>query len=173
MEPIIGTISIFAGNYAPYGWAFCNGQLLNVRDNPVLYAVLGNRYGGVPDQTFALPNLIGRVPIHFGQGPGLTNRNMRDIGGNETVTLNINQIPAHTHLAAASTQMGTVGDPTGAVPANTNAFDKEYSTNPGDVSMNQNFIQPAGGGEAHNNMQPSLALNFIIATDGTFPSRPD
>lgn len=171
MEPLIGTISIFAGNYAPYGWAFCNGQLLNVHQYAALYAVLGNRYGGVAGQTFALPNLIGRVPIHFGQGPGLTNRNMAETGGTETVTLNMDQIPVHTHLAAASTQAGNVSDPTGAVPANTGALDKEYSKNPGNVNMNANFLQPVGSGQAHNNMQPSLALNFIIAIEGIFPVR--
>ena len=172
MEPIIGTISIFAGNYAPYGWMLCNGQLLSIYEYGMLYAVLGNRYGGEPDKTFALPNLVGRVPIHFGQGPGLTNRNMRDTGGTETVTLDIDQIPAHTHLAAASTQAGTANDPTDAVPANTNVFDKEYSKNPGDVTMHAKFIQPTGSGQGHNNMQPSLALNFIIAVEGVFPMKP-
>ncbi len=174
-EPYIGQISIFAGNFAPRGWAQCNGQLLSIAQNTALFSILGTTYGGDGRVTFALPDLRGRVPVHMGQGPGLSNYVEGESSGSETVTLISTQMPAHTHLVTCSGSGGASDNPTNAVPGlatESTTRNAVNSYNPtADATMAVNMVQPAGGSQPHENMQPFLVLNFIIATEGIFPSR--
>ncbi|MCW2118610.1 phage tail protein [Flavobacterium sp. 7A] len=171
-EPFIGQISMFAGNFAPRGWAFCDGQLLAISQNTALFSILGTTYGGDGRTTFGLPDLRGRVPMHPGTGFGLSRRSLGESGGSETNTLNISQMPSHSHTVNAVSTDGNTNDPTNAVPANTKVLDKEYSTAATDaVIMKSTMISPAGGNSSINNMQPYKAINFIIALQGIFPSR--
>ncbi|MEM1056948.1 MAG: tail fiber protein [Bacteroidota bacterium] len=164
----IGSVGMFAGNFAPRGWAFCHGQLLPISSNSALFSILGTTYGGDGRSTFALPDLRGRVPIQQGSGPGLANYSLGAKGGQETVTLNQAQIPAHTHNLSNEADLvpragfATVGNsgPTYIVASHTS----------GDAAFTESTTS-AGGGQAHENRQPYLALNFIIATQGTYPSR--
>jgi microcystin-dependent protein len=170
-EPFIGAITMFAGNFAPRGWAFCSGQLLSIAQNTALFSLLGTTYGGNGQTTFALPNLQSRAPIHFGQGPGLSSRDLGEMSGTETVTLTSNEIPGHVHAAKAGTA-GNVVSPANAYwstdpAANTAA----YSTEPVNSSMAAGAIAPAGGSQPHENRQPYACINYIIALEGIFPSR--
>lgn len=168
-EPFIGEISWFAGNFAPRGWAFCDGQLLPISSNTALFSLLGTTYGGDGKTTFALPDMRGRVAIHRGQGPGLSNRSLGEKSGDESTTLTVNQMPAHTHALHASNSAATSASPSGAVPANTgraNNYDSAVNTD-----MNPSSIAATGGGQAHNNMQPYNTLSCIIALQGLYPSR--
>jgi microcystin-dependent protein len=176
-NPFLGTISLFAGNFAPRGWALCNGQLLAISQNSALFSILGTTYGGDGVTTFALPNLQGRAPIHWGQGPGLTPRTLGEASGEENVTLLSTQMPQHTHLVSASTTVATKDVPTGNVLAvSTDSgvggaplnFIEPASAN---TTMAPGMIAPAGGNQPHDNMQPYLAVTFIIALNGIFPSR--
>ncbi|WP_410220955.1 phage tail protein [Pedobacter sp.] len=165
MDPILGSIFIFAGDFAPVNYALCNGQALSISDNEALYSLIGTMYGGDGRTTFNLPDLRGRAPIHVSSTiPQATK------GGAEMVTLTVPELPQHTHLAAASNLPGTTNIPTNAVPAETGATDKEYF-NGGDfnTTMSQQFIEPVGGNQSHKNMQPYMALNFIICTRGLYP----
>lgn len=178
--PFIGQIMIVGFNFAPRGWAFCNGQILSIAQNTALFSLLGTTYGGNGSTTFALPNLQGRMPLHFGQGPGLSNRSLGQAGGTETHTLIQTEMPAHTHTATATTTLrGNSGAANAGSPAN-NALANTgrtniYSNSAPDVNMatatttitNQN----AGSSQPHNNMPPFLALNFVIALQGIYPSR--
>ena len=173
-DPFIGEIRIFAGNFAPNGWALCNGQLLQISQNTALYAVIGTTYGGDGKTNFALPNLQGQIPVQFGEGSGLSNRNLGASFGEETATLTANQMPAHSHSATikgAST--GTTNQPQdnlfGKIPR-TNMYSAPDAalTNMAEGSIS---LQSAGGSLAHNNMQPYTTLNFIIAIHGLFPVR--
>ena len=173
-DQFIGQLKIFAGNFAPLGWAFCSGQLLPIDQNSALFALIGTIYGGDGMTTFALPNLQGRVPVHQGQGPGFTNRVIGQTGGTESVTLSVNQIPAHTHsqiTPPASSLPATHTEPAGhvfAVPIDGSAA---YS-NSSNATLNGGGNLPIeGGGQPHNNLQPYLCVNFIIALQGIFPSR--
>ena len=173
-DPFIGEIRIFAGNFAPYGWALCNGQILSISQNTALFAVIGTTYGGDGKTNFALPNLQGRIPVKFGQGPSLSNRDLGASFGAETAALTANQMPSHSHSATISgANTGTTNQPQdnlfGKIPR-TNM----YSTPDAALSnMAEGTIslQDAGGSLAHNNMQPYLTLNFIIAISGIFPVR--
>lgn len=167
-QPFIAEIKIFAGNFAPRGFAFCNGQLLPISQNTALFSLIGTTYGGDGRTTTALPNLQGRLPMHQGRGPGLTPRTLGQRGGAETVTLNSNQIPSHTHSLRGSSVAGDTTSPASAFPAMAPIYEPTGSnlTNMADEAM-----LPAGGGQAHNNEQPFLALSFIIALQGLFPSR--
>jgi microcystin-dependent protein len=174
-EPYIGQISIFAGNFAPRGWAQCNGQLLSIAQNTALFSILGTTYGGDGRVTFALPDLRGRVPVHMGQGPGLSNYVEGEASGSETVTLISTQMPAHTHIVTCSGSAGAIDNPTNAVPGlatESTTRNPVNSYNPtADATMAVSMVQPAGGSQPHQNLQPFLVLNFIIATEGIFPSR--
>lgn len=175
-EPFIGEIRVFAGNYAPEGWALCNGQLLSIRQNTALFSILGTAYGGNGTTTFALPNLLGSAPVHQGTGQGLTPRNVGEAFGKPVVTLTVNNLPGHTHFAQATTAEGSTGNPMGSVFAETPSAGRHGAQEPmygttGNVSFNPQALASAGGNQAHNNMQPYLGLNFIIALEGVFPNR--
>jgi microcystin-dependent protein len=169
-EPFIGQVMLFAGNFAPRGWAFCNGQILSIAQNTALFSILGTTYGGNGQTTFALPDLRGRVAIGPGQGPGLSNRLLGEASGEETVTLNMEQMPRHAHMAAARSEGGTSAAPANGVWAGSTARDSIYAATP-DTTMNPQAIAPTGGSQPHGNMQPYLGVNYIIALEGIYPSR--
>jgi microcystin-dependent protein len=171
LDPFLGEIQMFAGNYAPTGWALCDGQLLSIAQNTALFSLLGTTYGGNGTTTFALPDLRGRVPIQPGQGPGLTQRDLGEVGGTETLTLNANQIPAHTHTAGASTANGVADGPSGRVPARMPGAIPQYAA-AGNADMAAAAVGNSGGGQPHNNMQPYLTITYIIALQGVYPQRP-
>ncbi|MEM5585249.1 tail fiber protein [Roseibium sp. AS2] len=172
-EPFIAEIRIFAGNFAPRGWAFCDGQLLPIAQNTALFSLIGTTYGGDGRTTTALPNLQGRAPMHPGRGPGLTSRRLGERVGAETVTLTEAQIPSHSHTVRASSTSGGI-----AIPAVTTSFgrsgsDRAYHSDTASnlVDMAFEALSTTGGGQAHDNVQPYLAMNFIIALLGLYPSR--
>jgi microcystin-dependent protein len=167
-QPFIGEIRMFGGNFAPAGWAFCDGALQPISQNDALFALIGTTYGGDGQTTFALPNLQSRIPLHSGQGPGLSNYTLAQTGGAETVTLTVQQVPAHSHAPAAATA-ATGSDPAGSVPAGGSV--KQFSSQPPDQPMNAAQAGVAGGSQPHANMPPFLALNFIISLFGVFPSQ--
>ena len=167
-EPFVGEIRMFAGNFAPRGWAFCDGQLLSVEQHDALFSLLGTIYGGDGRTSFALPDLRCRIPIHPGLGPGLTPRNLGNKSGAETVAITANQLPSHSHTLEASSVAATESAPDGKVlGVPTKDF---YGENPS-VNMHSNTIGSAGNSQSHNNMMPSLCVNFIIALRGIYPSR--
>jgi microcystin-dependent protein len=166
-EPFIGQITLFAGDFAPRGWAFCNGQLLPIAQNTALFSILGTTYGGNGQTTFALPDLRGRVPVHPGQGPGLTDRQLGQNGGDEQVALQVDEIPAHAHRVNASTNARNSTSPQERVLA-TGA--NIYNSSP-NTRMSGNMLRTTGGNQGHRNMQPWLGVNYIIALEGIFPSR--
>jgi microcystin-dependent protein len=171
-EPFIGEIRMFSGNFAPRGWALCNGQLLAIAQNTALFSILGTTYGGDGRTTFALPDLRGRAPLNWGQGPGLSPRSIGEQGGSETVTLISSQMPAHTHTANASTLNGDVETPSGTTwGADTSATVLLYNSNPPNTTMNPASIGIAGGNQPHQNMQPFLCVSLIIALEGIYPPR--
>ncbi|MEH6822479.1 MAG: tail fiber protein [Motiliproteus sp.] len=173
-DPFIGQIKMFGGNFAPRGWALCDGQLLPIKQNQALFSILGTTYGGDGRTTFGLPELRGRVPMHEGSGPGLSPRPLGQKSGAEDVTLTESQIPSHTHLARCDKTVG-VGH---ANVAEGNAWANDagtstatYSSNTPDGDMASAAINNTGGSQAHTNIQPVLVVNFIIALTGVFPSR--
>ncbi|QIA08488.1 phage tail protein [Draconibacterium halophilum] len=170
-EPFIAEIRIFAGNFAPRGWSFCNGQLLPISQNTALFSLIGTTFGGDGRTTTALPNLQGRAPMHPGRGPGLTDRRLGQIGGTETVTLSSAQIPSHNHLAKVNSNgTGNSNLPEGNVFSNSNVPDASvFSGNTANTAVAD--LTTTGGGQAHNNMQPFIAVNYIIALTGLYPSR--
>lgn len=175
-DPFVAEIRIFPFNFAPKGWAFCDGQLMPISQNTALFSLLGTTYGGDGKSTFALPDLQGSAPMHPGQGPGLQLHDLGETGGSESVTLLQSEIPAHAHLVGRAT--ATNGDsvtPVNSIWAQTpggrgSVF--TYHPGPATASMNANAINPTGGSLPHNNMQPYLTLNFCIALQGVFPQRP-
>jgi microcystin-dependent protein len=171
-QPYIGEIRLFGGNYAPAGWAFCNGALVPISENPTLFNLIGTTYGGNGQTTFALPNLQSRVPIHQGTGGGGTYV-IAQTGGVETVTLSTGQIPQHNHLVNA-TASGQQLSPSNAYPANatspTQAGVLVYEAPPPGSKLNQATIQNAGSSQPHDNIQPFVAINYIIALFGIYPS---
>ncbi|RYF82537.1 MAG: phage tail protein [Chitinophagaceae bacterium] len=170
MDPYIGTIMLFGGNFPIQGWAFCNGQLLSIAQNTALFSILGTTYGGNGQTTFALPDFRGRSPIHHGQGPGLSPITLGQQGGTETVTLLTSNMPPHTHPVIASNDAGEVSSPSGAVLANSGALDREYRTSQTSlVQMAPTGV--SGGGNPFSNRDPYLAVSFLIALQGIFPSR--
>ncbi len=176
MEPYVGEIRMFAGNYAPEGWAFCDGSLLSVRENAALYSLIGFMYGGDGISNFKLPDLRGRVPLHNGKNL-LTNTNytVGKSGGTETVTLTNNELPAHRHQPNAYNDAGDTGNPSNALWAQTATYnnysnDKDPSGTPlALVSMNEGIVSAVGGNGAHENMMPSFTVSFIIALRGLYP----
>lgn len=171
MDVFVGTITLFGFDYAPKGWAKCDGQLLPIAENSALFSLLGTRYGGDGVNTFALPDLRGRVPIGYGQGPGLSIHTLGQAGGTESVTLTQANLPAHTHPLMASVEPGNSGNPTGNILANTGATDLEYSTAEPSTTMNGRAIGPSGANVPVQNMQPYLTLNYCIALYGIYPPR--
>ena len=194
MDPFIGQIMMFGGNFAPRGWAFCNGQLLAISQNTALFSILGTTYGGDGRTTFALPDLRGRTPVSAGRGPGLSDHRLGQRSGQESVTLNQLEIPSHTHLAQAETttvmSVSSAGA-TSAAPVTGNSLAavasergkvtnaKIYNAEAPDTVLSTDTVAagtsvtnlPTGGSQAHTNMQPYLAVNYIIALLGVFPSR--
>ena len=175
-DPFIGEIRIFAGNFAPNGWALCEGQLLPIAQYTAVFSLLGTMYGGDGRTNFALPDLRGRVVIGVGQGNGLSPYVQGQVGGAESVTLTTQQMPSHSHAVAATEAQSTT-DPKGAVPANTQgstpgAAPKVYGAAPdGKTAMNSAMIGATGGNQPFNIQQPYLVINYIIALQGIFPSR--
>jgi microcystin-dependent protein len=171
-DPFVAEIRIYPFNFAPKGWAFCDGQLMPLSQNTALFSLLGTTYGGNGKSNFALPDLQGRAPMHPGQGPGLSLHDLGETGGSELVTLLESEIPAHNHsLGAQNVPLGGVASGSGAVlnrPASGNLYD---ATSPQLVAMAPQSIAPAGGDQPHNNLQPYLTLNFCIALQGVFPPR--
>jgi microcystin-dependent protein len=171
-EAFIGSIMMFAGNFAPRGWAFCQGQLLPIAQNTALFSILGTTYGGNGQTTFALPDLRGRAPIGTGQGPGLTNVDLGQSAGSETVTLTVNQLPAHNHVVACDSTSAGGADPTNSFPGNPGSLSgaQLYGSTAG-ATMAPAMIQPAGGSQPFSVRQPYLGINYIICLEGIFPSR--
>jgi microcystin-dependent protein len=161
-QPYVGEIRMFAGNFAPAGWMFCEGQLLPISENETLFQLIGTKYGGDGQSTFALPDLRGRIPIHQGNGFIVS-----ETGGAEEITLTINQIPAHTHVSLAASTDGNSPSPANAVWANSNL--RQYGTTTANGTMSPNRILPTGGSQPHTNMQPYLCVSFIISLFGIFP----
>ncbi len=170
--PFLGQIIRFGGNFAPRGWAFCDGQLLPIAQNTALFSLLGTTYGGDGRTTFALPNLQGRVPIHPGTGPGLATYKLGQKGGQENVVLTTDQIPSHNHLVECVSSEGNHTSPDGAIPGSETAASVDFwSDADSNGTMRSDMIKNGGGGQSHNNMQPYLVVNYIIALQGTYPSR--
>jgi len=172
-EPFVAEIRIFAGNFAPRGWAFCDGQLLPISQNTALFSLIGTTYGGDGRSTTALPNLQGRAPMHPGRGPGLTARRLGQRGGVETVTLSEAQMPQHNHTLRASVENGEQGSLTAMVSLGRSRGGPLYQQNTSSnlVDMASQGLPDTGGSQPHNNMQPFLTINYIIALVGLYPSR--
>ena len=168
-QPYVGEIRMFGGNFAPVGWAFCNGQLLPISENETLFQLIGTTYGGDGQENFGLPNLQGRIPIHQGAGPGLSNYTIGELGGVETVTLTTQQMPVHNHALIASLNVGGASNPGNQMlAAGTNVqFFRKIAP---DVTMAPNIIGPVGGSQPHDNMMPYLCINFILSLFGLFPN---
>lgn len=167
--PLLGQVMIVPYQFAPKGWALCNGQVLAINQNTALFALLGTTFGGDGQTTFALPDLRGRVPIGMGQGPGLSSYVLGEAGGVEQVTLTLSQIPSHTHVPMGSTAVANTGSPGGASWAAPRAL--LYSSTPPSVPMSSAALGSTGGGQPHDNMKPFLVVTYVIALQGIFPSR--
>lgn len=171
-QPYLGDIMMFGGNFAPEGWALCNGQLMSIMQNQALFSILGTTYGGDGVTTFGLPDLRGRLPISLGQGPGLSNYPEGQASGSETVTLLSMQIPAHNHPLNANNDKGDISNPTSAFSAvvldSKNSLSNGYAAS---ANSAMDASGASGGNQPHNNMQPYLCVNFCIALEGAFPSR--
>ena len=168
-DPFIAEIRIFAGNFAPRGWAFCDGTLLAISQNTALFSLVGTTYGGNGDTNFAIPNLRDRAPMHPGTGPGLTPRRLGETGGADTTTLTLAEMPSHTHELEPSAGAPETSSPAGAAPAGGAIF-----SNAGGeplAPMSSDAVESTGAGAAMENRQPLLEMNFIIALTGTYPSR--
>lgn len=173
MDPFVAEIRIFPFNFAPRGWAFCDGQLLAISQNTALFSLLGTTYGGDGRSTFALPNLQGRVPMHPGQGPGLSLHDLGEQGGTETVSLLQAEIPSHNHTMKANSGDGTLPTPTNNVASGPGA-DRDlfwYKGGLPNATMKADALGNTGGGQPHNNMMPYLTINFCIALQGVYPPR--
>lgn len=168
-DAYIGEIRIFGFDFAPRFWAACNGQLLSIQQNAALFSILGTTYGGNGSTTFALPDLRGRTPVHWGQGPGLSAYNLGQVGGSENVTLTSTQLPQHTHVVNASSNTADLSSP------DTNFFasggQAVYNSGAPDAAMSPLAMLPTGGSQPHPNLAPYSVLNFSICLAGIFPSR--
>lgn len=170
MDPFVAEIRIFPFNFAPKGWAWCDGQLLPLSQNTALFSLLGTNYGGDGKSNFALPDLQGRAPMHPGQGPGLSYHDLGETGGSDTVTLLDSEIPSHTHLLMAASLNSQSTTPTNNSLGRGNPV-KVYAAGAPGTLMDANSIAPIGGDQPHNNMMPYLTMYFCIALQGTFPPR--
>jgi microcystin-dependent protein len=169
-DPYLSEIRMFGGNFAPVGWALCDGSVLNIAENNALYALLGTTYGGDGQTTFGLPDLRSRIPVHTGTIPTTgTTYTQGQAGGSETVTLMTPQLPVHSHQAMAVAGTGNQTGPLGAVWAA--SASNLYTTAAPNAAMAANAVGAAGGSQPHENMMPSLAINFIICTQGIYPSQ--
>jgi len=164
-QPYVGEIRIFAGNFAPAGWAFCEGQLMPISENDTLFNLIGTTYGGDGQETFALPDLRGRIPLHFGNGFTLA-----ETGGVETVTLTVSQIPIHSHAMLANQNTGTASNPQGNLLDQMSGAILVYKDQAPNVPMSARAVGPVGGSQPHDNFQPYLCLNFILSLYGIYPS---
>jgi microcystin-dependent protein len=176
-DPFVAEIRMFPFNFAPRGWAWCDGQIMPLSQNTALFALLGTTYGGNGKSTFALPDLMGRAAMHPGQGPGLSLHDLGETGGSDTVTLLESEIPAHAHTVEAAGVTGSQASPTGATWAATGARLRPGTPiyapgGPGNTSMSPMATSPTGGDQPHNNMMPYLTFYFCIALQGVFPPRP-
>lgn len=169
-DPFVAEIRIFPFNFAPKGWAWCDGQLMPLSQNTALFSLLGTTYGGNGKSNFALPDLQGRAPMHPGQGPGLSLHDLGETGGSETVTLLESEIPAHSHGLRASGADATTRIVAGQLPA-TGIGVSLYGPQPPTTNLSPNALAPAGGDQPHNNMMPYLTFYFCIALQGVFPPR--
>lgn len=169
MDPFVGEIRPMGFNFAPVGWAFCQGQIIAISQNTALFSLLGTTYGGNGTTNFALPNLAGRVPMSSGQGPGLSSYDLGEVSGGMTVTLIGTELPVHQHGISASSAAATGFTPAGKSPAK--GARKPYAASP-NGELNVDSVIPVGGGQPHNNMQPYLCINYLIALQGIFPQRP-
>ena len=172
-EGFIGEIRMFGGNFAPAGWAFCDGQLMPISENDALFILIGTTYGGDGQETFALPDLRSRSPIHMGTAASGSTYQLGENGGVEEVTLTVQQIPSHNHAATFAT-VGQVASPSNALlsqAASTQAGIRIYSTNAQNTTMSPQTLASTGGSQPHTNIQPTLAVNFIISLFGLFPSQ--
>lgn len=171
-SPYIGEIRMFGGNFAPVGWAFCNGATLAIAENDVLFNLIGTTYGGDGQNTFNLPNLCGRLPVHQGQGPGISqNYQIGEMAGVESVTLTVQQIPSHSHAMLASASPGYLASPTNGTPARHRDLKAFVDAGPGTTPMNAQTLGMVGGSQPHENMPPYLCVSFIISLYGIFPSQ--
>ena len=172
-EPFIGEIRMFAGSFAPSGWAFCAGQLMPISENDALFTLIGTTYGGDGQETFGLPDLQGRIPVHAGTGTDGITYQLGEKAGVESVTLTTNQIPAHNHVPIASTVGGTLANPTNAMFSGASTGDQIYSTppNPPAGTMHVQGILPIGGSQPHDNVAPFLCISFILSLFGVFPTQ--
>jgi microcystin-dependent protein len=175
-DPFLAEIRMFAGNFPPNGWAFCDGQLMPISQNTALFSLLGTSYGGDGRSTFGLPDLRGSTPMQQGQGAGLSQRDLGEMAGTATVTLVQSEMPLHKHAVGAVSGPGGVNDPTNATLAQATqgrATDRIYGAGTGpDTMLSSAAFSPQGGDQPHNNMQPYLTVTFIIALQGIFPQRP-
>ena len=165
-QPYVGEIRMFGGNFNPNGWMFCEGQLLPISENTTLFTLIGTTYGGDGQNTFALPDLRGRVPIHQGNGFILA-----QTGGSEEITLTVNQIPAHAHVPRANSGTGSSSDPTNNFWAAQPALLQYSGTGSANINLVANTLAPTGGSQPHTNFQPYLCVDFIISLFGIFPSQ--
>lgn len=172
-DPYIGEIRMFGGNFAPVGWAFCDGRLLPISENEALFILISTTYGGDGETTFALPDLRGRFPIHMGTGPSGNTYVLGEPGGVETVTLTTQQIPSHTHQVLASLNNGNSNTPTGATWATAGGINLyvPLSEDPDIAPLSATAVAQTGSNQPHSNMQPYLAVNFILSLFGIFPSQ--
>jgi microcystin-dependent protein len=170
-QPFIAEVRIFGGNYAPKGWALCNGQLLPINQNQALFSILGTTYGGNGVTNFALPDLQQRIPLQAGQGPGLSERPLGEVGGEAAHQLLLNEMASHNHSLNASAAAASVSSPTGGLLAKPTTANPPYHDPASLAPMPPGSLGNTGSGAPHNNLQPFLVLNFIIALQGIFPSR--
>ena len=170
-DPYVGEIRMVGFNFAPQGWAFCDGSLMSISQNEVLFTLIGTTYGGDGQQTFALPDLRGRRFVHAGTDRSGTPWVQGQVGGTETVTLTAGQLPAHTHPPIAASTSGTTSTPSGTVWAGAQGAVLPYSSSAPNIAMNPGLVDAAGQGLPHENMAPFLVINFVIALFGIFPSQ--
>jgi len=174
-QPYIGEIRMFGGSFAPAGWAMCQGQLMPISENDTLFNLIGTTYGGDGQETFGIPDLQGRLPVHQGTGPGLSTQIIGEKAGTESVTLSTAQIPVHNHLPLAANGLGTTASPANAIfsncsSTNVNTYFAPFDSNQPQVQLNNNTIGPTGGSQPHENIQPTLCITYIISLFGVYPS---